>query len=137
MRSCLSFRQTSTANSIRQFFSQQWQSQPQQQQQQFQSPPSKLVNGRGANNSRNKPAQDQPDQRVAHTSRLSSFQRENFAPAHQRLEPFHQSSSSSVRSYSPYQAYQNHLACLKDQAEQKYNQVGESYCLSKKLFNVV
>ncbi|KAJ8981593.1 hypothetical protein NQ317_011872 [Molorchus minor] len=53
-------------------------------------------------------------------SRLSSFQsnnqRESQDPTtHQRTDTYHQSASPNSRSYSPFQAYQNHVASLKEQ----------------------
>lgn len=106
-------------NPIRQFFtSHQWQPQA----------PQSLTNG----NSRPTSQKQQPSQhsipkaqlesRVPHASRLASFQsshqREIHQPAaHQRTDPLlHQSTSPNTRSYSPFQAYQNHVALLKEQS---------------------
>ncbi|KAJ8938472.1 hypothetical protein NQ318_004112 [Aromia moschata] len=60
-----------------------------------------------------------------HTSRLSSFQLSNQREGHeptgvqrQRSDaPYRQSTSPNSRSYSPFQAYQNHVALLREQEQ--------------------
>lgn len=72
-----------------------------------------------------KSSSDQSDHRVPHTSRLGSFQRSINASL-QPLPPEPESpyqNNSSGRNYSPYQAYQNHIASLKEQFDKNIPQV--------------
>lgn len=76
-----------------------------------------------------KTSTDQSDHRVPHKSRLSSFQRSgNSSQLPLQLESSYQSNSGShLRSYSPYQAYQNHIASLKDQNHKNITQVNVNF----------
>ncbi|KAJ8918951.1 hypothetical protein NQ315_016853 [Exocentrus adspersus] len=114
-------RHTMASNPIRQFFtSHQWQQQA--------SPSQTLTNGsQRVMPQKPAPPKVQAETRVPHVSRLATFQsahhqRETHQPAaHQRIDPpFHQSTSPNTRSYSPFQAYQNHVASLKEQSTMEH-----------------
>ncbi|CAG9858232.1 unnamed protein product [Phyllotreta striolata] len=113
-------RQNSAANTIRQFFSSRQALQPQQS---LTAALQSLTNGKTSAKPTAEALSPPPATKAPHVSRFSCFQRANQSP---------EASNPATRSYSPYSAYQNHVAMLKEQLENKITQqlqsnAGSSY----------